>query len=56
MAVVSQPSHPWEKPLDASLSVCVTRLSCKSVDHILDRKNRPIDNERILNVSSDYPG
>ena len=30
-------------------------LSCKSVDRILGKKNRPTDDERILEVSSDYP-
>ena len=54
-AAASQHSHPSDKPLGESSSVSVTRLSCKSVGCILDRKKQPIDDERILDVSSDYP-
>jgi len=54
-AASQQKSCPSEKPLGASSSVSVAHLSCKSVGRILDRKNRPIGDERILDVSSDYP-
>ena len=62
VVAVTQQLHPLDKPLNgyttlpvgASSSVSVARLSCKSVYRILDRKNRLIGNERILDVSSDY--
>ena len=63
MVVVSQQSSRSNSlvnrgvppPIGASLSVSVAHLSGKTVAGILDRKNRPIDDERILDVSSDYP-
>ena len=63
VAAASQQSHPSNKPpngrvtppFGASSSVSVTRPSCKSVDRILDKKNRKIGDERIVDVSSDYP-
>ena len=61
-AAASQQSHPSNKPLNgrvtppfgASSSVSVAHLFYKSVGRILDRKNRPIGDERILDVSSDF--
>ena len=55
------PKHPINcavllPPVGASSSVSVTRPSCKSVDRILGKKNRPIDDERIVDVSSNYFG
>ena len=38
-------------PVGASLGVSVARLSCKSVCAYLTGKNRPIDDEQILDVS-----
>lgn len=57
-AVASQQSHQQlnrraTPPVGASLGVFVARPSYKSVDGILDGKNRPIVDERILDVSSD---
>ena len=49
-------AKPSDKPLGASSSVWLSGLSCKSVGRILDKKTRPIDDEQILDVSSDYPG
>ena len=43
-------------PVGALSCVLPGGLSCKSVGRILGKKNRPIDDERILNVFSDYPG
>ena len=40
-------------PVGASSGVSVAHLSCKSGCRILDRKNWPIGDERILGVSSD---
>ena len=62
VAAVSQQSHPSHKPLngwvtppfDMSSGFSVARLSCKSVGCILDRKNRLIVDEQILNVSSEF--
>ena len=64
VVAMSRQSHLLDKPLndrvtpsvDASPGVSVARLSCRSVGCLLDRKNRPIDDEQILGVSSDYPG
>ena len=53
-ATSQQKSRPSAKPLGACSSVSLSGLSCKSVGRILDTKTRPIDDERILNVSSDY--
>ena len=61
-AAASQQSHPSNKPpngrvtppFGASSSVSVAHLFYKSVERILDRKNRPIGDERILDVSSDF--
>ena len=58
----SQQLHPSDRSLnrrvtsvvDASSSVSVARLSCKSVCCILDSKNWPIDDERILDASLDF--
>ena len=54
-AAPSQESHPSDKPFGASSRVSLNGLSCKSVGRTLDMKNGPIDDERILDVSSDYP-
>ena len=62
-AVVSQQSRPSNSlvnrsvpppPVGAHLGVSVARLSPKSVGCILDRKKRPIVDEQILDVSSDF--
>ena len=61
-AAASQQSHLSNKPpngrvtppFGASSSVSVVHLFYKRVGRILDRKNRPIGDERILNVSSDF--
>ena len=61
-AAVNQQSHLSDKPLngrttlpvDVSSGASVARLSCKNVCCILDRKNRLIDDELILDVSSDF--
>ena len=50
----SQKSHPSDKPLGASSRVSLSGLSCKSVGRTLDTKNCPIDDEGILDVSSDF--
>ena len=56
MVAASQHSHLSDKLLGVSSSVSVTRLSCKSVDRILDRKNQPIDDETDFSMSpSDNP-
>ena len=62
VVVVSQQSSQSHKPLNrrptppvgTSLGFSVARLSCKSVCCILDKKNRLFDDERILDVSSDF--
>ena len=41
-------------PLGTLSCVFPGGLSCKSVGRILDRRNRPIGDERILDVSSDF--
>ena len=43
-----------QQPLGASSVVSVAHLSCKAVGGILGRKNRPIVDERIIDVSSDF--
>ena len=61
-AAVNQQSHLSDKPLngqttlpvDVSSGASVARLSCKNVCCILDRKNQLIDDDLILDVSSDF--
>ena len=62
-AAVSQQSRPSNNlvnrgvpppPVGAFSCVSPGGLSCKSVGCILDKKNRPIDDERILGASSDF--
>ena len=62
VVVVSQQSSRSHKPLNhrvrppvgASSGVSVARLSYKSVCCIFVRKNRPISDEQILDVSSHF--
>ena len=62
-AVASQQSHPSNNlvnrgeplpPVGALSCVFLGGLSCKSICCILDKKNQPIGNERILGGSSDF--
>ena len=41
--------------VDAFFCVFLGGLFCKSIGCILERKNRPIDDEWTLGVSSDFP-
>ena len=62
-AAVSQQPRPSKSlvnrcvtppPVGAFSCVSPGGLSCKSVGCILDKKNRPIDDERILGASSNF--
>ena len=62
VVMASQQLRPSHKPLNrrttppigASLGVSLVRISCKSACCIVHKKNRLIDDERILNISSDF--
>ena len=47
-------NHRETPPVGASSGVSVAHLSCKSVSCIIDRKNREIGDEQILDVSSNF--